>query len=52
MTSKVDNNLFLKLKGEFRIPSSLCILESLEDLVENDNYSCCFFDLSEKDISQ
>lgn len=47
MTSKVDNNLFLKLKGEFRIPSSLCILESLEDLVENDNYSCCFFDLSE-----
>lgn len=47
MTSTVDNNLFLKLKGEFRIPSSLCILESLESTVENTDYSRCFFDLSE-----
>lgn len=47
MTSKVNNNLFLKLIGEFRIPSSLCILETLKSIVENDDYCCCFFDLSE-----
>lgn len=47
MTSKINNNLFLKLSGEFRIPSSLCILETLKYIVENEEYCCCFFDLSD-----
>jgi ABC-type transporter Mla MlaB component len=47
MTSKIDNNLFLKLIGEFRIPSSLCILETLKSIVENEDYCFCFFDLSD-----